>query len=89
MPSLSAAARLLHVHPRTLHRRLVAEGTSYRNLVDEVRATLAREYATEPGWTVPEIALALGYGDPANFRRARRRWRAGPRPAGIVAPKGT
>jgi AraC-like DNA-binding protein len=89
MPSLSAAARLLHMHPRTLHRRLVAEGTSYRNLVDEVRATLAREYATEPGWTVPEIALALGYGDPANFRRARRRWRAGPRPEGIVAPKGT
>jgi AraC-like DNA-binding protein len=77
VPSLPTAARLLHLHPRTLHRRLVAEGTSFRALVEEVRAALAREYAAEPGWTVPEIALALGYGDPANFRRARRRWRAG------------
>lgn len=77
MPGLPAAARLLHLHPRTLHRRLLAEGTSYRSLVDDVRATLAREYSAEPGWTVPEIALALGYGDPANFRRARRRWREG------------
>ena len=78
IPGLPAAARLLHLHPRTLHRRLLAEGTSYRSLVDDVRATLAREYAAEPGWTVPEIALALGYGDPANFRRARRRWRQDP-----------
>lgn len=75
MPSLTAAARLLHLHPRSLHRRLVAEGTRYRALVDEVRGVLAREYLAEPGWTVPEIAAALGYGDPANFRRARRRWR--------------
>lgn len=74
MPSLAAAARLLHLHPRSLHRRLVAEGASYRGLVDDVRAALAREYLAEPGWTVPEIALALGYSDPANFRRARRRW---------------
>jgi AraC-like DNA-binding protein len=77
LPRLPAAARLLHLHPRTLHRRLAAEGTSYRALVDEVRGVLAREYLAEPGWTVPEIAAALGYGDPANFRRARRRWRAG------------
>lgn len=77
LPSLTSAARLLHIHPRTLHRRLVAEGTSYRALVEDVRATLARAYLAEPGWTVPEIALALGYADPANFRRARRRWRRG------------
>lgn len=84
VPALPVAARLLHLHPRTLHRRLLAEGGSYRALVDEVRATLAREYAAEPGWTVPEIALALGYGDPANFRRARRRWRAGSLPAQAI-----
>lgn len=88
VPALPVAARLLHVHPRTLHRRLVAEGTSYQRLVDEVRAALAREYLAEPGWTVPEIAQALGYGDPANFRRARRRWRTGPRAEEIAGPQG-
>lgn len=76
MPALPAAARLLHLHPRTLHRRLVAEGSSYRALLDDVRCTLAREYLAEPGRTMAEIALALGYADPANFRRALRRWRA-------------
>jgi AraC-like DNA-binding protein len=75
LPSLPAAARLLQLQPRSLHRRLVDEGTTFRVVVEEVRATLAREYLVEPDWTVPEIALALGYADPANFRRALRRWR--------------
>jgi AraC-like DNA-binding protein len=43
-PSLNVAARLLNVTPRTLHRRLVEEGTSYRAVIDEVRQLLAAEH---------------------------------------------
>ena len=35
---------MLHMAPRTLHRRLEAEGTSYRAIVDQVRHRLALQH---------------------------------------------
>ena len=43
-PSLQVTARHFHVTPRTLHRRLQEEGTSFRDLLEEVRQTLAVEH---------------------------------------------
>jgi AraC-like DNA-binding protein len=75
-PSLSTTARLLHLTPRTLHRRLVDEGTSYKALLEDVRRTLAVENLKAARQGVAEIAYALGYSDVANFRRAFKRWHA-------------
>lgn len=74
VPSLASTARRLHLAPRTLHRRLVTEGTSYRTLVEEIRFRLATDHLAAGRATVDEIAFMLGYADPANFRRAFRRW---------------
>ncbi|MFN9732000.1 MAG: AraC family transcriptional regulator ligand-binding domain-containing protein [Pseudomonadota bacterium] len=71
---LTLAARLLHTTPRTLHRRLVAEGTSFRALQDDVRHRLALEHLEEGRLALKQIAHLLGYDDLANFRRAFRRW---------------
>lgn len=73
-PSLPAVARLLHLTPRTLHRRLVGEGTSFKALLEDVRHTLAIENLKAGRRAVEEIAYALGYSDVANFRRAFKRW---------------
>ncbi len=73
-PSLQLVARLHHMSARTLHRRLLEEGCSYRSLLDEVRENLAREHIKAGQLTQQEIAYALGYNDSANFRRALRRW---------------
>ena len=73
-PSLAVTARILHLGPRTLHRRLVAEGTSYREILEDVRRTLALEHLRAGQLTVAEIANQLGYTDLANFRRAFKRW---------------
>jgi AraC-like DNA-binding protein len=59
---------------RTLRRRLAEEETSYRDLLDEVRSHLAREYLRDTPLTVVDIASLLGFEDVANFRRAFRRW---------------
>lgn len=75
-PSLPAAARLMHLTPRTLHRRLVEEGTSFKALLEDVRHTLAVENLKAGRHAVEEIAFALGYSDVANFRRAFKRWEA-------------
>jgi AraC-like DNA-binding protein len=73
-PSLQITARLFHMTPRTLHRRLVDEGTSYRELLESVRRTLAIEHVRSGRFTLEEIAYRLGYTDLANFRRAFKRW---------------
>jgi AraC-like DNA-binding protein len=77
-PPLPIVARLLHMTPRTLHRRLIDEGTSYRALLDDVRRTLALEHLRAGKLALAEIADALGYSDLSNFRRAFKRWEATP-----------
>jgi AraC-like DNA-binding protein len=77
-PSLAVTARLLHMSPRTLHRRLVDEGTSYRELLESVRHTLAIQHVRSGRFSMEEIAYRLGYSDLANFRRAFKRWESVP-----------
>ena len=77
-PSLNMAARLFHLTPRTLHRRLLAEGTSFKQILEDVRHTLAIEQLKAGQVTVEAIAYSLGYTDLANFRRAFRRWEGVP-----------
>lgn len=73
-PSLQVTARLLRMTPRTLHRRLIDEGTSFRELLEQARHTLAVEHLKSGRFSIEEIAYTLGYSDLANFRRAFKRW---------------
>lgn len=77
IPSMTTIAKELCITERTLHRRLAAEGTSYRALLDEVRATLAAELL-HSGLTVEETARRLGYSEAAAFTRAHTRWNGTP-----------
>lgn len=77
-PTLNVTARMLHMTPRTLHRKLVAEGSSYREQLEAVRHTLALEHVKSGRFTMDEIAYRLGYTDLANFRRAFKRWESVP-----------
>ena len=77
-PSLQVTARLCHLTPRTLHRRLLDEGTSYRALLESVRHTLAVEHLRAGHMRIEEVAFALGYTDLSNFRRAFKRWAKAP-----------
>ncbi|OHU99638.1 putative HTH-type transcriptional regulator [Mycobacterium talmoniae] len=77
LPSMAAIADELCITERTLHRRLAAEHTSYRALVDEVRVTLAAALL-ESGLTVEATARQLGYSETAAFTRAFIRWTGTP-----------
>lgn len=74
VPSAGEVATTLNLSERTLRRRLAAEDTSVRTLVDEVRATLAAEFLTSGSLTVAEIADRLGYAEMSSFSQAFRRW---------------
>lgn len=70
---LEATAKRLAMSTRSLRRRLQAEGTSFRSVLDEVRSTFADLWLEDPSRSITEIGLDLGYTDAANFARAYRR----------------
>jgi AraC-like DNA-binding protein len=62
------------VSPRTLMRRLAAEGTSFQALLDTSRKTRALWLLQHSPHSVEDIAAQLGYIDTSNFSRTLRRW---------------
>jgi AraC-like DNA-binding protein len=73
-PTLSDVACQLGMHPRTLRRRLAEEGTSFRALVNQARATVAVDLLCHVGLTVEEVSKRLGYTDTSTFCHAFKRW---------------
>lgn len=73
-PRLATVAKRLGVSERTLHRRLFDERISFAALVDEARHARALLLLTDRSLSASEVAFLLGYGEPAAFFRAFKRW---------------
>jgi AraC-like DNA-binding protein len=73
-PTFDATAELLDVNARSLRRQLRQQGISFHELRDELRTQLALKYLRSTTLANDDIALALGFSDAANFRRAFHRW---------------
>ncbi|MCE9523385.1 MAG: AraC family transcriptional regulator, partial [Alphaproteobacteria bacterium] len=68
------AAKELGLSRRTLVRRLSANGTTYRKILDANLRMRAQHLLTQRKLSRPEMAEALGFQDPTSFSRACRRW---------------
>jgi AraC-like DNA-binding protein len=68
------AAAALFISKRTLARRLLKEGSSYRQIRDRLLSQQACIYLRNSQISVDAIASLLNYHDSANFRRAFKRW---------------
>lgn len=73
-PTLPDMARRLNLSVRTLHRRLRAAKVSYQQLVDDARKARAAHLLSSGRQGIEHVAGALGFGNPASFVRAYRRW---------------
>jgi AraC-like DNA-binding protein len=69
-----AVALTLGLNERTLQRKLKDEGTSFRDLQEQVRSSLAVNYMREPQFRLTDIAEMLGYADLSVFSRSFKRW---------------
>ena len=67
-------ARELAVSRRTLSRRLADEGTSFRNILDDVRREFACALLQDRSLSIADVAFFLEYSEPAAFNRSFRRW---------------
>lgn len=73
-PSAAGVATALALGERTLRRQLAAGGTSFQQLLDEVRISLAAQLLATGSLTVAEVGHRLGYAESASFIHAHRRW---------------
>ena len=80
-PTIGAVAAACGLGVRALRERLAREGASFRQLLDEGRRDLAREYLGR-GLSVTETAYLLGFSEPAALQHACLRWFD--QPAGVV-----
>jgi AraC-like DNA-binding protein len=72
--SETTVARRLGWSERTLRRRLGEEGTSFRQVLDEVRRELAQGWLVQSDMAIGEVAFLLGFSESSNFHRAFKRW---------------
>lgn len=73
-PDIHSVAELVRLSPRTLQRRLCDEGLTFARVVAQVRFDIAQRMLDDPARKVIDVALDLGYSDPAHFTRAFARW---------------
>jgi AraC-like DNA-binding protein len=71
---LSRVAKRVAMSTRTLQRRLEDAGTSYQDVVDDVRGALAKDLLRDRARSIIDVAFELGYADLKGFYRAFRRW---------------
>ena len=72
--SARQVAAFFSLHPRTLNRRLQAQGTTFQKLVDEGRYAIARHLLENTRMSMGQISAVLDYSDASAFTRAFRRW---------------
>jgi AraC-like DNA-binding protein len=69
----------LKLHPRTMHRQLVAEGTSFQRVKDEVRADMMRYLLEQTDLDFAAITERLGFAEQSVFtRNCRKRFALSP-----------
>ena len=72
--SETAVAERLGVTVRTLHRRLAASQSSFRQLQNALLRSRAEQLLRKQRLPIAEVSYLLGYAEPSNFHRAFRRW---------------
>lgn len=73
-PLRDKVAQSFHMSSRNLQRKLRQEGTSFSELVENVRKELAIKYLANNQLAVIDVSFRLGFKDPSNFTRAFKRW---------------
>jgi AraC-like DNA-binding protein len=72
--SYRAVAQSLHLHPRSMQRRLREEGTSFETIKDDTRRVLAETYLSQPEMPISQVASLLDYQDLSGLGRSCQRW---------------
>jgi AraC-like DNA-binding protein len=74
IPELNDVAATLEIHAQTLRRRLSAEGTTFKEIKNQVRRDTALHFLGKQGLSIEEIAHRAGFSESSAFIRAFKGW---------------
>jgi AraC-like DNA-binding protein len=86
-PTADSVAIAVGMSRRRLHERLAAEGTTYSDLLADVRHEIARQLLVDTRLPAAAIAATLHYASPGAFSRAFKEW-TGTTPRALRATAG-
>ncbi|MBY5934740.1 AraC family transcriptional regulator [Tateyamaria omphalii] len=72
--NLDGTARAMHMTPRTLIRKLAADGTSFQDIKDALRRDIAIRRLQVDEASTEAIAQDVGFASAASFHKAFQRW---------------
>ena len=70
----AAIALRLGMSRRSFTRHLAEEGTTFGEILEQLRQRLASRYLADDRMSLQQIAWLLGYSEPGAFTHAYRRW---------------
>ncbi|WPC75762.1 AraC-like transcriptional regulator QhpR [Vibrio porteresiae] len=73
-PQLEAIALQMGITRMSLQRQLRQEQQSFRQLVEQVRCAMAKQYLQQDQLAITDLGMMLGYSETSAFSRAFRRW---------------
>ncbi|MEH6649471.1 MAG: AraC family transcriptional regulator [Motiliproteus sp.] len=73
-PDQATLASALHLSKRNLQLKLRQAGTSYQEILDQLRTELAKQYLQQSHLSINEISYLLGFSKVGSFTRAFRQW---------------
>lgn len=68
------AAHFLGMSVRSLQRYLQDQKTSFSEILDSTRETLAKKYLVDEALSIAEVGFLLGFSEQSTFQRAFKRW---------------
>jgi AraC-like DNA-binding protein len=74
LPRKERVAEKFNVTVRTLQRHLQLAGTSYQQILDELRQELAEHYLLRSDLAIQDIASYLGFTESRSFHRSFKTW---------------
>ena len=74
LPRKERVAEKFHMTVRTLQRHLQLAGSSYQQILDELRQELAEHYLLRSDLTIQDIASYLGFTESRSFHRSFKGW---------------
>lgn len=74
LPRKERVAEKFHMTERTLQRHLQQAGTSYQEILDQLRRELAEHYLLRSDLSIQDIASYLGFSEARSFHRGFKHW---------------
>jgi AraC-like DNA-binding protein len=74
VPTAATVARALHMSVRTLHRSLQREGTTFHEILSQLRQEQAAQHLAGSTLSIAEVGFLLGFSELSSFYRAFKGW---------------